>query len=132
MSTAKTLISRLDGVINRGNGMWISRCPAHDDNSPSLSIRETEDKVLLHCFAGCQAEDVLTAVDLTWNDIYTDSDKAAYRAACAQKSRIEYDPMDVERWVIKIGADMLRAGKELSVEDTSRIEVARLRLEAAV
>ncbi len=132
MSTAGTLISRLDGVIPRGAGRWISRCPAHDDKAPSLSIRETEDKVLVHCFAGCTAEDVLTAVDLTWHDLYTDSGKAAYRAACAEKSTMQYDQIEIERWVIKIGADLLRDGKELSVEDTSRIEVARLRLEAAV
>ena len=132
MSTAETLISRLDGVIPRGAGRWNARCPAHDDKAPSLSIRETEAKVLLHCFARCTAEDVLTAVDLTWNDLYPDSGKASYRAACAQKSRIEYDPMEIERCVIKLGADRLRAGKELSVEDSARIEVARIRLEAQV
>ncbi len=132
MSTAGKLISRLDGVVPRGAGRWNARCPAHDDKAPSLSIRETEAKVLLHCFAGCAAEDVLTAVDLTWNDLYPDSGKAAYRAACAQKFTMQYDPMEIERWVIKIGADRLRAGKELSVEDTARMEVARLRLEAAV
>ena len=30
------------------------RCPAHDDKTESLSIRETpEGKILIHCFAGC-------------------------------------------------------------------------------
>ena len=38
---------------------WIDRCPAHDDNNPSLSIKETSDgKLLLHCFAGCSFEDI--------------------------------------------------------------------------
>lgn len=35
------------------------RCPAHDDGTPSLSIRQGEDGILVHCFAGCDPEDVL-------------------------------------------------------------------------
>ena len=31
-----------------------SRCPAHNDKNPSLSIREGDDEMaLVHCFAGC-------------------------------------------------------------------------------
>ena len=44
---------------------WIDRCPAHDDNNPSLSIKETSDgKLLLHCFAGCSFEDIVKAADI--------------------------------------------------------------------
>ena len=44
---------------------WIDRCPAHDDNNPSLSIKETADgKLLLHCFAGCSFEDIVKAADI--------------------------------------------------------------------
>ena len=41
---------------------WMARCPAHDDRSPSLSIADGETKLLVHCFAGCVARDVLTAL----------------------------------------------------------------------
>ena len=34
-------------------------CPAHDDSSPSLSLRQGERGILVHCFAGCSAENVL-------------------------------------------------------------------------
>lgn len=49
MSAAKVLLSRLDGVKEAGPGKWIARCCAHEDRKPSLSIREVEDRVLVHC-----------------------------------------------------------------------------------
>ena len=65
------LISRLDGVRSRGHDRWIAKCPAHDDRSPSLSIRETEDgTVLIKCFAGCGAVNVLQAVGLELVDLF--------------------------------------------------------------
>lgn len=70
MSAAK-LIDRLQGVRSTGPGRWLSRCPAHEDRSPSLSVRETDDgRVLIHDFAGCDASDVLAAVGLTLSDLF--------------------------------------------------------------
>ncbi|PLW69446.1 CHC2 zinc finger domain-containing protein [Pseudohalioglobus lutimaris] len=37
-------------------------CPAHDDNSPSLSITQKSDRVLLKCWSGCSQEEVLGAL----------------------------------------------------------------------
>lgn len=38
-------------------------CPAHDDKTESLSIRETpEGKILIHCFAGCSFASVAALV----------------------------------------------------------------------
>jgi hypothetical protein len=47
-----------------GNG-YIDICPAHQDRSPSLSISEGEDgKILLHCFAGCSFNEIISAAGL--------------------------------------------------------------------
>ena len=47
-----------------GNG-YIDVCPAHEDRTPSLSISEGEDrKILLHCFAGCSFEEIISAAGL--------------------------------------------------------------------
>ncbi len=44
----------LEDVRETGNG-WIARCPAHDDERPSLSIAEGDDgRCVLHCFADCR------------------------------------------------------------------------------
>jgi putative DNA primase/helicase len=59
--TAETIAKALGGR-KVGNG-WTARCPAHDDRTPSLSIRDAEDnKVLVHCHAGCGQERVVTAL----------------------------------------------------------------------
>jgi len=42
-----------------GNG-WKARCPVHADSDPSLSIGIGKDGcILLHCFGGCDNEDIL-------------------------------------------------------------------------
>ena len=69
--TVDTLISRLDKVRRTGRGTWIACCPAHADKSPSLTIRETDDgKVLLHCFTGCSALELIDAVGLEMSDLF--------------------------------------------------------------
>lgn len=64
------LLAVLDGVRETGHGKFVARCPAHDDRSPSLAVKSCDDgRVLLHCFAGCETEDVLSAVGLIFSDI---------------------------------------------------------------
>lgn len=67
--SAEALLSRLEKVKRTGQGSWLARCPAHEDRSPSLSIAEREDRVLLHCFAGCGALEVLQSVGLDFADV---------------------------------------------------------------
>jgi hypothetical protein len=45
------------------DGKWLARCPAHDDEKPSLSIGEGRDgRLLLFCFAGCSFAEVCDAL----------------------------------------------------------------------
>ena len=57
---ARDLIGRLGGRLCPGGGMC--RCPAHEDRQPSLSVRAGRTRLLLHCFAGCKAADILRAL----------------------------------------------------------------------
>ncbi len=66
----ENLLSRLDKV-RRSGGEWQALCPAHDDHSPSLGIKETNDgTVMIKCRAGCETRDVLAAVGLDFSDLY--------------------------------------------------------------
>lgn len=56
----RTLVERLGGRWTANGGLC--RCPAHDDRSPSLSVRIGRTSLLLHCFAGCSATEVLKAL----------------------------------------------------------------------
>ena len=69
--TADAMLSRLDKVRKRSADQWSARCPAHDDKAPSLSVREMPDgRVLLRCFAGCAADEVVGAVGLDLFDLF--------------------------------------------------------------
>lgn len=76
MSAFDVLRDRIEaatGYTPRGRGpRWSFRCPAHGDNGPSLSVRELDDRVLVHCFAGCTVDDVLASLELARRDLFDD------------------------------------------------------------
>jgi hypothetical protein len=74
MSAAAKILDRLELVRQTAPGRWIARCPAHEDRSPSLSVRELDDgRILIHDFGGCGAVDVVEALGLTMSDLFPDS-----------------------------------------------------------
>ena len=72
------LLDRLDGVRRNGRTAT-ARCPAHEDHSPSLSLRAIEGQTLAYCFAGCDAPDVMAALNMTMADLYDEPRGATYR-----------------------------------------------------
>ena len=111
--TIDTILSRLDGVKQTGHGKFVAHCPAHDDRSPSLAISEGDnDTVLLHCFTGCETEDVLSAVGLTFSDLYPERICAEHHG---RPKRTSFDArqvlatLDHESLVVAlIGADFIK------------------------
>jgi predicted protein tyrosine phosphatase len=70
MSDYQKVLSSLSDVKQSGDKA-MAKCPAHDDGSSSLSIKHLDNgKVLIHCFAGCSGEEILSAAGLSWSDIY--------------------------------------------------------------
>ena len=57
---AKDIVEKLGGIWRGTRGEC--RCPAHDDGSPSLSVRLGDTAILFHCFAGCTTIEVLKAL----------------------------------------------------------------------
>ncbi len=69
--SAGTLLAALQKVRQTGHGRWIAACPSHEDKSPSLTIRETDEgRVLVHCFAGCAVHEIVHAVGLELSDLF--------------------------------------------------------------
>ena len=56
----REIVERLGGEWHRRGGMC--RCPAHDDRTPSLSVRTGERRLLFHCFGGCETGRVIRAL----------------------------------------------------------------------
>ena len=132
--SAAILINRLDGVRKTGAAKWIARCPSHDDNSPSLSIRECDDgTTLIHCFAQCSALEVLNAIGMELRDLFVSRLDHAVAAR-----RRPFDPIDVLRCIAHevqivacVTTDILNE-REISMADYERVQLAAERLWSAV
>src|SRR5262245_32817414 len=63
MSRAARIAEALAGrAVKAHGGNYLVRCPAHEDASPSLSLRDTDRGLQVHCFAGCRPGDVYAAI----------------------------------------------------------------------
>lgn len=71
------LLLKFQGVKQVSENQYMAICPAHDDHSPSLSIGLSKDRkqILLNCFAGCKAEDILNNVGLKLKDMYDNDER---------------------------------------------------------
>ncbi len=130
-----TLVSRLEGVKETGAGKYLSRCPSHDDRSPSLAISEGDDgRVLLHCFAGCDTESVLSAVGLTFSDVMPERIGTEHSYKPVRK---RFDAGQVlrvlrsETTLVAIAAENIAEGITLSDGDRDRVFNAACRIRAA-
>ncbi len=121
-----TLLEKLKKVSSKGKGQWTACCPAHEDRSPSLAIKEVPDgRILLKCFAGCGASDVMQAVGMTLSDLFPDGEKHEFRPfAFAQVERRQQEKAKEDireaELVIALGDAMRERGEKLSQADLDR------------
>ena len=139
MTPAERVVLRLGKVRGR-NGSWTAQCPAHEDKSPSLSVRETEDgRVLVHCFGGCAVHDVVGAVGMDMTDLFPPDDKRKdYPVEGKPSMKPAFYASDLLRiasfecLVVMIAAYDMSKGRRLSDEDMERLKVAQQRIEEVV
>jgi hypothetical protein len=63
------MLPLLENVKQTRSG-YTALCPAHDDHESSLSLGQGKDgKVLLNCFAGCKAEDIVAKLGMRMSDL---------------------------------------------------------------
>lgn len=60
--TITDVLPLLHKVSELSTGEYLACCPAHDDQEPSLTIREKNGKLLWHCHAGCSQDAVWKAI----------------------------------------------------------------------
>lgn len=130
------LLARLDKVKQTRSDAWQACCPAHDDRSPSLNIRMAEDgKMLVRCWAGCSAADIMAAVGLELSDLFPRRERDTWSRPVAASQR--WVPRDVlssiasEALITLIAAEDIRQGKTLPDADIDRLAVAAGRLRSA-
>ena len=63
------VLPKFDRVRRSGAGYMV-QCPVHEDREASLAVGPGRDHpVVFHCHAGCQPDDILHALGLTWADL---------------------------------------------------------------
>ncbi len=120
-----TLLSRLEKVKPNGNSKWLSCCPAHPDKSPSLAIKEINGKILIHCFAGCQVSEVVSAIGLQLSDLMPFNPSYQKGAKPPRFNKYElFDRLVFETVILSMGIRQLLNGEILEQSDLSRVLLA--------
>lgn len=133
----ENILSRLNKVRGR-NGNWVACCPAHEDRSPSMTIRETPDgKILMHCFSGCSIGEIAGAIGVDLSDLFPPSDTADY-AKPQRPMRQRFLASDLlkviafEATVVAIAANDVAKGRTLNQTDRDRLLQAAGRINEAL
>jgi hypothetical protein len=130
-----TLLERLTKVKSHGRNSWRACCPAHSGTNPTaLRIKEESDgRILLHCFQGCSASDVVASVGLQLSDLFPEPIEQ-YKAPIQKKFYASdiLSAVKFECQVVLMAAFELKKNKELEPSDLERLEVAYERIREAI
>lgn len=94
-------------------------CPAHDDKSPSLRIAITHDnKVLMHCFAGCHVDEICRACNIDVTDLFPDK--------CESRPIKPINEPTEDHWFIEVIKAQIKRREPVSAHDEQRyLQAAR-------
>lgn len=126
---ANTLLPRLLQVRQLQPNCWQALCPAHDDKKPSLSIQQNPDnRLLIHCHAGCGAAEVLEAIGLQFKDLFPAEKQKNYDGVTSRQKVYRLDSslalhgLKTEMTAISIIAEDMTAGKAIDWERLSLVQ----------
>lgn len=133
------LLSRLTKVRKNGPDKWQSCCPAHEDRSPSMSIKESDGTILIHCFAGCSVGDICGALGIEMTELFPPRDDTWQPQEKPVKiGNIRFSAIDALRCLSNEGTVTLLAacdlaeGRVLSPAEIDRLTTAVSRLSASL
>lgn len=144
--SAADLIARLERTRQCGTDRWRAICPAHKSKhrTQSLAIREMSDgTVLIKCFAGCGAVDVVAAVGMELRDLFppryvapVENEESRPRGP---QGRIHWhairqavQTLNQECLIVAIAAGDVASGRTVSTEDAGRVALAAERIRGAI
>jgi hypothetical protein len=134
--SVERLLASLNKVRGR-NGSWTACCPAHADRTPSLAVRVTTDgRVLVHCFAGCNVEEVVGAVGMSIEDLFPERETDPVKPARSERQRFFAGDLlrviEFEALVVAVAAHDIATGKPMTPADLERIRTASVRINEAL
>ncbi len=133
------LLNRLEKVKG-SKGRWTACCPAHGDKSPSLAITMLDDgRILLKCFAGCSAYEVVSAVGMDMTDLFPKEQLVGHKVGnhAIKSERRPFYATDLlkiihfEALITSIAAFDIAEGRQVSDNDRKRLKTAFERINEA-
>lgn len=134
--TIENLLSKLNKVRRTSNNSWMACCPAHFEKTPSLSVKDDDGKILLHCFGQqCAVHDIVSAVGMDLQDLFPLSDgfnlqikqkRGLFPASDVLKA-LEFESLVI----VMIAKDMLDSGR-IDTTTRDRLFTAHTRLSGAI
>lgn len=119
------VLERLDKVKSKGADKWQALCPAHNDKTPSLTITQCKDgTVLVKCWCGCTAKEIVTAINLQLKDLFPYNPKFKPIKKLPSKEAV-----NLEKNIVAIVANSKSKGVSLNKEESDRYQLAVKRLE---
>ena len=95
------------------------------DQSRGLFITPINDRILIHCHAGCSAAEVCDALGLSLKDLFFETSESSRRPTITHRERLAL--VEQELWVVALGAQQAKHGT-LSGADADRLADAAKRL----
>lgn len=103
------IVERTEATQKTSSGDLMGICPAHADEKASLSIKLTDDRIMLNCFAGCGFDNIIKSIELAAKDLFAPGyrqtqvkdKKATTGHLSTPKTRSEPNRKEVERYYYK-------------------------------
>ena len=131
MSNVENILSRLQKVKATGRDRWIACCPAHDDKSPSMTIRDDNGKILIHCFAECDTASILESIGVSFEDLFPEPLERSTPTRRPFPAADVLECLAEESKIVYVIADRMVKGLPIAESDKSRLRTAVARIEAA-
>lgn len=136
---SELILPRLNRVVSRGPGQWSASCPtrahAKGDRSRGLSIRETSEGVmLLKCFGGCSADEVVGALGLELADLFprSQADDRGDSRTLRRRPRLDYraalEGLESRLWAVSLAFNDVATGLPFSPVDAAFISATAAEL----
>jgi hypothetical protein len=138
MCVAELIVSRLDRVRQVAPDRWRADCPAGHKSTGALSIIDAgEGRIKIHCFAGCDAPDILAIIGLSLSDLYPtppknhDGKTKQTKPGHWHMANVALRILRHEVLLVVVAAENVRQGVVLDADDLERLAQAAGRIRAA-
>ena len=123
------ILDRLDLVKESSNGRWRAKCPSHSSDASrkrTLSVGAADSgAVLLNCFVGCSAEQIVNAVGLELKDLFPRDDYIKNHNHRPRKDlRAIMNNAQHAATFVEVGARALLRGEQMAPDDKKMLAEA--------